>query len=198
MKKKGMHFYHSYGEDGRCKVICMYCYATLGTGRGREAIAKIEAAHDCGEWVSASQRNSSGVTTEAVPRARDLSALPFLERVLMRVHPAILLPALAILLYLIPTTLEIAARSHVNTWLAIILPGDAVGCAVLIVVARMPRIGVLLYCVLTACESYWHVTHVMRGMLMAWVVDLIPTVVVIGIFLIRRQELHGMVEAALS
>jgi hypothetical protein len=198
-----MQFYHRYGEDGTCKVICMYCYATLGVGLDREAVAETEAAHDCGEWTPAAQRGSE---TEGGQRLPDLSGsrrpsgLPLFERLLLQVHPAILLPAIAILLYVVPTALEILARSrvNVNTWASVILPGDAVGCAVLMVVARMPRLALLLYGALTGCECFWHVTHVMHGVTMAWVADLVPTLVVMGIFLMRLQRLRGTNRIAYS
>ncbi|HEX4064662.1 MAG TPA: hypothetical protein VHZ09_01465 [Acidobacteriaceae bacterium] len=198
MRKKGLQFYHRYSDDGSCKVICLNCYATLGIGPDRAAVAGMEAAHVCGEWVPAAERGRAMVEAERTGRRRELSELPLLERIVMGVHPAILLPAIAILLYALPTALEILARSQLNanTWVAVILPGDAVGCAVLIVLAKKPRAGLLLYCALTSLECLWHLTHVMRGVTMAWVADLVPTVAVILIVLMRLQKVRGLNETA--
>lgn len=198
MKQKGLQFYHRYSEDGSCKVICMYCYATLGFGPDRAAVTEMEAAHTCGEWIPAAERDGRAAEAQWVERSQGSSDSPLLEQ-LVRLHPAILLPAIAILLYGVPTMLEILARTRVtNTWLAVVLPGDAVGCAVLMVVARKPRLGLLLYGAMTALECYWHIRHVMRGVTMAWVADLVPTLVVMGILLMRLQRSRGMNEAAFS
>lgn len=198
MRKKGLEFYYRYSDDGSCKVICLNCYATLGIGQDRAAVARMEAAHVCGEWVPAAERGPVRVEAERADRRVELSGLPLLERIAMEVHPAILLPAIALLLYALPTALEILARSQLNanTWVAVILPGDAIGCAVLIVLAKMPRAGLLLYCGLTAVECLWHITHVMRGVTMAWVADLVPTVAVILIVVMRLQKVRGLNETA--
>jgi hypothetical protein len=198
MRKKGLQFYHRYSDDGSCKVICMDCYATLGIGQNREAVAEMKAAHVCGEWIPAAQRSSMMPNGQRADGLCEVSGLPPQERILMQVHPAILLPAIALLLYALPTALEILARSRMNTntWVAVILPGDAIGCAVLIVLARMPRAGLLLYCSLTGLECLWHIMHVMRGVTMAWVADLVPTLAVVLIVLTRLQKRRRLNEPA--
>ena len=191
MTKNGMQFYHRYHEDGSCKVICMDCYTTLGTGWDRDAVAGMEAGHVCGEWkraVASRARDERGEQQSDPRKAKREAAGSVWRRMLARQHPAILVLFIAVLLYAVPTALEILARSHMNTWVAVILPGDLAGCVVLGAIEKMPRTAIALYLLLTGCECYWHVAHVMRGVTIAWIADLIPTLVVMGVLLVRMQR----------
>lgn len=186
MTKRAMQFYRRFYEDGSCRVICLYCYEMLGTGLNRDAVKRLEAAHVCGEWTRAGAEPEEASRIHLVRR----------ERARSRVRRLLVLPAIACLLYGVPTALELVARLHVNTWLAVILPGDVVGCAALAGPAKMPRTGVLLYMGMTALECGLHVTHAMRGMTMAWVADLVPTLVVMKVALQRGLRLsRGRVES---
>ncbi|HEX4037767.1 MAG TPA: hypothetical protein VHX37_06895 [Acidobacteriaceae bacterium] len=206
MKKNAMQFYYRYHEDGSCKVICMNCYATLGTGWDRDAVTQMEAGHICGEWKRAAERlaGEESAGQQSIPlNVRPSPSLlhPSLspqEWRMARLHPAILVALTALLLYVAPTVLEMLARRKVNTWLSVILPGDLLGCMVLGALAKMPRTAIALYLLLTACECYWQVMHAMRGITMAWIVDLVPTLVVIGVLLMRAQRVRGMMRGAFS
>jgi hypothetical protein len=114
------------------------------------------------------------------------------EYATMKLPRGILLAAIIILLYLIPTCLEILARTEVNTWVAVILPGNLLGCAVLILLLRRVKTGLLLYAGLAACECCWHVVHLMRGVTMAWIADLVPTLAVLMVLLMRRQRMRDL------
>ncbi len=198
MTKSRLRFYHRYYEDGSCKVICMDCYETLGTGQDRQAAVRMEAGHVCrGRLRAADGAGSSAkdAGSLASPLA-EMQPVGFSERMLARVHPALLLLLTVVVLYAIPTVLEILARSEVNTWVAVILPGNAIGCAVLITIMRLPRTGLVLYLVLAGCECWLHMTHTMRGVTMAWIVDLVPTLVVLGLLIVRLQKTGGTRQTA--
>lgn len=190
MTKLALRFYHRYNEDGSCKVICMDCYATLGTASDRDEVAQLEAVHTCREWKRAAERIAGETAT--IPLREEGTAdswtLSGPERVLARLHPALLAGLVALLLYALPTALEIAARSHVNTWLAVIVPGDVAGCVVLGWLAKMPRTAIALYLLLTACEGCWHLARVTHGVAMAWFVDLIPAIVVMCVMVRRGRR----------
>lgn len=185
-----MKFYRRFYEDGSCRVICLSCYEMLGTGLDREAAERLGTAHVCREWVLAGGESGARQAAEAEEMERPRRAW------LAGLHPMVLLPMIALLFYAAPTGLEILARVHVNTWLAVILPGDLVGCAALIWLAKLPRTGVLLYIGLTALESCLHLTHTMRGMTMAWVADLVPTLVMMGVAMRRGERRERGQEAS--
>jgi hypothetical protein len=193
MTKPALRFYHRYNEDGSCRVICLDCYATLGTASDRDKVTQMEAVHRCGEWQEAQERIAGESVT--IPAREEglayLSNLSGPERMLARLHPVLLAGLLALLLYGVPTALEIAARSHVNTWLAVIVPGDVAGCLVLGWLAKMPRTAAALYLLLTACEGCWHLARMTHGVAMAWFADLIPAVVVMCVMVVRGQRARG-------
>ena len=197
MTKSRLRFYHRYYEDGSCKVICMDCYETVGTGQDRQAAVRMEAGHVCRGRLRAAD-GAGGATDEGLQASRlaEMQSMGFPERMLARVHPALLLLLTVIVLYAIPTVLEILARTQVNTWVAVILPGNAIGCAVLITIMRLPRTGLVLYLVLAGCECWLHLTHTMRGVTMAWVVDLVPTIVVLSLLIRRMQKTGGTRQTA--
>jgi hypothetical protein len=191
MREPAMQYYRRYCEDGSCRVICLNCYEMLGTGLDREAVDRLEAGHVCREWTRAAE-GSETRRIHLVDAARGKNR----GRGQTRVHRMLLLLAIALLFYAVPTTLELLASVHVNTWLAVILPGDVAGCAALIGLARMPRAGVLLYLVTTGFECILYLTHAMGGVTLAWVADLIPTLVLMSVGLrsglgIRKQQVQS-------
>jgi len=174
-----MQFYRRYHENGSCRVICLNCYEMLGTGVNREAVTRLEAGHVCREWTRAEEDGGSGI--HLVEETRGEKA----GRGERSVHPVLVVLGIALVFYAAPTALELLARLHTNTWVAVILPGDVAGCAALIGLARMPRTGVLLYLAMTAFECILYVTHAMQGVTVAWVADLIPTLVLMRVGLRR-------------
>ena len=193
MTKSKLRFYRRYYEDGSCKVICMDCYDTLGTGENRHDVARMEARHVCSHALlpaDAAKKNLRAYLLAGVDRVRDA------EQWMARLHPALLAILLIVVLYGIPTILEILARQEVNTWVAVILPGNILGCMVLIAILRMPRTGLGIYLALAACECWLHVTHIMRGVTMAWIVDLVPTLVVLILLIVRLPKGGGRQQAA--
>jgi hypothetical protein len=178
-----IHFYRRYDPDGRCKVICMQCFQTLGTAWDRHSLEEMEAAHVCAFW-------REGAPSAAVRRGmREVRAeAPLLREALqLQTFPLVLLTVLA--LYLLPTALEFAASYALNPWLAVILPGDLIGCAVLAGLLRMPRTAVILYVLLTAVESFSYAVSgtVVSGL--CWFADLIPMLIVL--ILVLRMKLRS-------
>ena len=94
--------------------------------------------------------------------------------------------SVVILLYALPTAVELAAVQHLNPWLAVIFPGDLIGCAWLVAIFKLRRTGWFLYLALTACESCLYVSHFMTANALVWVVDLVPTLAVLGMILYVR------------
>ncbi|MGA8110669.1 MAG: hypothetical protein WB974_14615, partial [Acidobacteriaceae bacterium] len=171
-----------------------------GTGWDRDAVAGMEAGHVCGEWKRAvespARDERAGQQSDRLKVMREAGGSVW-GQMRARLHPAILVLFIALLLYGVPTSLEILARSHVNMWVAVILPGDLAGCVVLGALEKMPRTATALYLLLTACECYWHVAHVMRGVTIAWIADLIPTLVVTGVLLVRMQRARATERCAI-
>src|SRR5579872_582632 len=109
MTRRVLQFFHRYNEDGSCKVICLDCYATLGTASDRDEVAQLEAAHSCGEWKRAAE-TAVNAAENTLPHRRRLlhpteSMLSGPERVLARLNPVILVLLIAVVLYFAPTAL---------------------------------------------------------------------------------------------
>ncbi|MFZ0630893.1 MAG: hypothetical protein WA399_16705 [Acidobacteriaceae bacterium] len=183
------HFYRRYDPDGRCKVICMQCFQTLGTVWDRPSAEAMEAAHACEFW-----RQGAPAAAARAPEAKVPPVSPILQPLLQ--IPAGLLALLTVLVvYALPTALELAARHTLNAWLAVILPGDVVGCAVLAGLLRRPRTGVFLYLLLTTIEGLCYAGGVVPGRPLVWFADLVPTLVVLTLLLRRKLgawELGGI------
>jgi hypothetical protein len=175
-----MNYYRRYKEDGTCEVVCTGCFHTLGVANGLAAVREIESQHQC------ARKAVSATNCEMLPqddRSRlSLSRLiPFFGRMrhLRRTNLTILLFSIVILSYALPTVIESLAAQHLSPWLAVILPGDLAGCICLAIMFRMRNVGVLLYLLLTICESYLYLSHVVSVNTLVWITDLVPTFTVI-------------------
>lgn len=177
-----MNYYRRYDENGNCEVICMRCFATVGIANGLSAARKIEALHVCG-------RSTDHDLPKVIPIDTGVSGLSRLilnpvERMfgpsgkLKNLNTWMLFLLAVLLLYAIPTVFELAATKHFNPWLAVILPGDAIGCACLVIAFRMPKLGLALYLLLTICEAALYRSGIVAARDLIWIVDLIPTLTV--------------------
>lgn len=180
-----MNFYYLYDESGNYEVICTRCFTSMGIANGLNAARRIQAIHVCGR------------TAQVIPIGRDgrrpsKSIMSPVERLfgpsgkLRNLNTSILFLAVVFLLYAVPTILEVAATKHLNPWLAVVLPGDVVGCACLITVFKMPRTGLILYMVLTICEAALYGLHMVAARELIWVVDLVPTVTAACLIMLVR------------
>ncbi|HEX3986344.1 MAG TPA: hypothetical protein VHX13_07005 [Acidobacteriaceae bacterium] len=177
-----IHFYRRYDTDGRCKVICMQCFQTLGTAWDRHSVEAMEAAHICAFWTE-----GAPATDPRSGAHSPLAQAPLVRKLLQM--PAGLLALLTVLVaYAVPTALELAARHTLSPWLAVILPGDLIGCAVLARVLHRPRTAVLLYLLLTTMEGLSYVGGVARGRQLIWFADLVPTLLVLALMVRMKRR----------
>ena len=82
--------------------------------------------------------------------------------------------SVAFFIYGVPTALEFLAAQHLNPWIAVILPGDIVGCFWLAAIVKMRRTALLLYLALTASESCLYVLGLVSSANLVWIADLVP------------------------
>jgi len=169
-----MNYHRRFSEDGACEIICIGCFETIGIAKSGAAAKEIEAQHVCGKKPILTIPANSGPAT-ALKFIEPVARIPAIARGL---HLLGTLLAAGLFLYALPTELEWVASHHVNSWFAIILPGDLTGCVCLAVAFRMRRTGVLLYVLLTACEAFLYSARVVSADALLWVVDLVPTLVV--------------------
>ncbi len=177
-----MRYYRRYSADGSCVVICTRCFATIGHATGFAAAAALEGQHACGtprpvEFADAALRSYvafHGTTAGPVSRLAG-----FLRRVDRR-YAVLVFAAIALVLYMLPNLVELAAIGRVSPWVTSILFGDLMGCACLALVLRMPRTGVVLYLALALCEGWLYATGRLSPGTLAWVTDAVPTLVVAG------------------
>jgi hypothetical protein len=104
---------------------------------------------------------------------------------------SILFLSVVTLLYAVPTIVELLIAQRLNPWLSVILPGDLIGCACLVAVFKMRRAGLVLYLFLTACEASLYAVHIVTANALLWIVDIVPTLVVVAIILRRRLAATG-------
>lgn len=175
------HFYRRYDADGRCKVICMHCFQTLGRAWDRTSVEAMESAHIC-EF----QRQET--PTDAARRlVRQVASATPLVQHLLRVPAGLLALLVVLVAYALPTALELAARHELNPWLAVIVPGNVIGCALLAGLLRRPRTAAVLYMVLTMMEGLSYASGAARGRELLWFADLVPMLVVL-ILLLRTKQ----------
>lgn len=190
-----MNYYRRYDENGNCEVICTRCFATVGIAGGFSDARKIEALHLCGRKTNQDAPKIISIDS-AVGRPPASFSNP-VERMfgpsgkLKNLNTWILFLLAVLFLYAIPTVFELAATKHFNPWLAVILPGDAIGCACLITGFRMPRTGFALYLLLTICEAALYGSKVVATRDLIWLVDLVPTITV-ACLIMRTRMLHGI------
>lgn len=186
-----MNYFRRYDKDGNCEVICTRCFLTLGVANGLAAIREIEAQHACGRMTD-HERFTRMLDNEESFSRQSAMALNRVERLfgksgrLGEFSLSIIFFSVVILLYALPTAVELAAVQHLNPWLAVIFPGDLIGCAWLVAIFKLRRTGWFLYLALTACESCLYVSHFMTANALVWVVDLVPTLAVLGMILYVR------------
>ncbi len=108
----------------------MQCFQTLGTAWDRQSLEEMEAVHVCAFQIQ-------GTPSPAEPgRMEMMRSEAQLLRDALRMHAWVLILLTVLALYLLPTALEFAASRALNPWLAVILPGDLFGCAVMIGLLR--------------------------------------------------------------
>ena len=177
-----LKFYRRYHANGSCTIICTHCFATLGTVDGFIAAGELEGRHTCGiprspEFSDVALRSFADFRkpeTSLLARASHFF-LHFSRR-----RPAIAFLAVALALYGLPTFIESLLLHHVSPWFADILFGDFTGCACLALLFRMPSTAAILYVALSACEALLYSTGVLSAASLIWMVDIIPTFVVMA------------------
>lgn len=187
-----MNCYLIYSKDGTCEVVCTRCFLKLGTAEGLDAARELDALHVCPGKAARdelarmfSQHDSSAIWSMSIKsRIRRI----FRQWSTLQVRDILIaLVSVVSLLYVLPTVVELVAAHSLSPWLAIILPGDVVGCAWLIFGFKMQKTGLILYVLLTVCESCLYAFHVVSANALVWIVDLVPTLVVAGMTLRLRM-----------
>ena len=182
-----MYYHRRFSEDGKCEIICIGCFRTLGIANSIVAAKEIEAHHVCAcaanrnHQMPAGQLSGNGPATGR-PTAPLNFAKPSFGTLAMaqKLSLPFMIAAVGLLIYALPTLLEWIAFHHVNPWFAVIFPGDLTGCVFLAVVFKMPRTGALLYVLLTAFETFLYSSHLVSAEALIWIVDLAPTLMVVG------------------
>ena len=177
-----MEYFRRYDPDGSCVVICLRCFATIGTAGNMSAALTLENAHECTRHPVADQKQASpGIAHRFAASRIDLSSsfLRAAARLQMPYTPLFFL-AVFVLLYAFPTVVEFAAVRYAVPAIGVVLFGDVVGCACLATILRSPIIAGALYVSLTFCELWLHSSGAVRRAVLPWILDLIPTLVVVG------------------
>lgn len=187
-----MNFYYRPLPDGRREIVCTRCFLTIGAAVETEEIRRLEENHRC----AATRIPATGplAALAAVPKRRSQGRIAFAMdsigwvrngmRTRGGVRSVLFVVAAAVFLYIVPNQLEFLALRHWNPYISSVLPGDVAGCVFLCVVLRRVKVGVALYCVLTAFEAGALGLHVMPVGVLPWFTDLVPTLVV-GVMVLR-------------
>jgi hypothetical protein len=197
-----MNYYRRYNGDGTWEIICTRCFLSLGTANGISAAMEMETRHFCA--AEASQDISSGtLPSHNSPLNHPTSTLSFIDRLLatapkkQSLHVPLMLLSAVLLIYVLPTALELVATQHISPWLASIFPGDLAGCICLAAVFKMRRTGVLLYLLLTICETFLYLSNIVSARELPWIVDLVPTLIVAGA-IARARSVTGLRSSVLN
>lgn len=180
-----MHFYYRNLKDGRCEVICTRCFLTIGIASGIEAIRGLEDIHHCSKQEMPLFTGHSSPTAHhrGVPITSRLTRGNVPEHNASHARTTLRLIAVTFLFYVLPTVLEFEALRVWNPWIAIVLPGDLLGCVCLIAVFRKVKTGMAVYSLLTAMEGCLYSFHMTPLRAIPWIADLIPALMISGIML---------------
>lgn len=177
-----MEYFRRYNPDGSCVVICLRCFATIGTAGNVSAALTLENVHACTRHPVAVQKQAvTEISTGIKTSSEGLSSrfLSTAARLQMPYMPLFFL-AIIILLYAFPTVVELAAVHYAVPSIGIVLFGDLVGCVCLATILRTPVVAAVLYLLLTFCELWLRSSGAVRGVFLPWILDLVPTLVVVG------------------
>ena len=177
-----MEYFRRYNPDGSCVVICLRCFATVGTAGSVSAALTIESVHECTRHPIADPKQAStGILSGVETSLGDLSSrfLRSAARLQMPYTPLFFL-AIFVLLYAFPTAVELAAVRWAVPAIGIVLFGDLVGCACLATILRAPVVAGALYLLLTVCELWLHSSGAVRRVFLPWILDVVPALVVVG------------------
>jgi len=177
-----MEYFRRYNPDGSCVVICLRCFATVGTAGSVSAALTLENVHQCTRHPVADQKQASMGILSGFRTSRGNLSSSFLRsavRLQMPYTPLFFL-AIFLLLYAFPTVVEFAAVRSAVPAIAVVLFGDLVGCICLATILRTPIVAGALYVSLTFCELWLHSTGAVRREFLPWILDLVPALVVIG------------------
>jgi hypothetical protein len=177
-----MRYYRRYQTDGSCTVICTHCFATLGKAADFAAAGDLEERHVCGKAVPpefsdaalrsfASFRKPAGGGRERI--------VDFVRRLGER-FPVLAFAAVALIVYGVPTLIELTIANNVTPWAGTVVFGDLIGCACLAVLFRMPATALFLYLGLTAFEGWLYFSGAVPADGLAWIADSVPMLAVAG------------------
>ncbi len=156
-----MNYHRRYHEDGSCEVICTRCFLTLGLAKQHRAAQEIEMQHVCrrttGKELSRIHANAERPVFVLPGRLRQLNIV-------------LLLLTVVVVLYALPTMVELAAAGRISPWVAIVLFGILRVCACLAAVFKMRRMGLLFYVLLTGCEGSLYASHMLPANALVWLV----------------------------
>ena len=177
-----MEYFRRYDPDGSCVVICLRCFATIGTAGTVSAALTLENVHECARHSIADRKQAStGILSGVGTWRGDLSSR-FLSTAarLQMPYAALFFLAVFALLYAFPTVVEFAAVQYAVPTFGVILFGDLVGCICLATLLRSPFIAGALYVSLTFCELWLNSSGAVRREFLPWILDFVPTLVVVG------------------
>ena len=177
-----MEYFRRYNPDGSCVVVCLRCFATVGTAGNASAALTLENVHECTRHPLADQKQTSHGVLDGVEGSRGNLSSSFLRSAasLPRTYTPLFFLAVLLLLYAFPTVVELAAERWAVPAIGIVLFGDLVGCACLATILRRPVVAGALYIGLTFCELWLHSIGAVRSVVLPWILDLVPTLVVAG------------------
>ena len=193
-----MEFHRRFNQDGSCEIICVICFQTVGIAKGNAAAKEIEARHICRldavPDASASERISRSGLSAVLQYIDTPTRVPAIAQ---RLPLPLVSLTVALFLYALPTAVEWIVTRRTNPWVGSIILGDLVGCACLATIFRMPRTGVLLYVLLTGCEAFLYEFRLISATTLAWIVDIVPMLVVAGL-IVRSRLTAALHQRALA
>jgi hypothetical protein len=182
-------YYHRYNKDGSCESICTRCFATLGPAIDLAELKLMEAGHSCPARLSPGKPDVHLPVAESIEKSN--YSQPRLDRLwyflgrLETTQTILLCFSIILCFYLLPTVIEFEMMKHVGVWVACILFGDTAGCIFLSLGLGLRKTGALLYTLLTVCEAWLYVARIVPPHMLAWIVDLGPTLTIMGLIAFR-------------
>ena len=173
-----MQYYHRYLENGKCEIICTRCFLTIGTAGRLLTIKRLETAHICAAPLRPAANSGESATRPASPP--QTGWLRACSNKIARLPLPLLLIAVPILLYGVPTVIEMALSTGIGPWLTSIFVGDLAACGCIYAVLGMRKTGMILYPLLIVLKFCLFSAQLISANTLLWLTDVIPTLIVMA------------------
>ena len=170
-----MDFYFVARNDGMYDLICTRCFATVVSTNDPSSFQAHQALHRCTEFKAIHPGTTPVRESRKNGRAR-IAPKPLID--LQAVRFPVLLIIGVLLLYALPTAIELLLLQRINRRVDIVVVGDLLGCACIFFILKRRRVAIAVYVITAAFETVAYGLDLLSTQALCCIADAVPTLVV--------------------